>query len=152
MKIHSRLLEIEANLQKIFDVFDEYPRGLIPKVDKPKIMRYLNDMMDETDTKSIESAWQILEEGVSEIVVFEENESRVRLPGAKLGSFYLYHLDKADGEEEHINEEEGRIINSQHESEIYSRWRDRSLSDMDVAEQGILRTVGVPALPFLLKK
>jgi len=98
--------EIQASLHKIFDVFDEYPRVLIPKVDKPKIMRIINDMMDETDTKSMESAWQILEEGVSEIVVFEENENRVRLPGAKLGSFYLYHVDKADGEEEHINEEE----------------------------------------------
>ena len=110
--------EIQASLQKIFDVFDEYPRVLIPKVDKPKIMRIINDMMDETDTKSMESAWQVLEEGVSEIVVFEENENRVRLPGAKLGSFYLYHVDKADGEEEHINEEEGKMINSQLELEI----------------------------------
>ena len=110
--------EIQASLHKIFDVFDEYPRVLIPKVDKPKIMRIINDMMDETDTKSMESAWQILEEGVSEIVVFEENENRVRLPGAKLGLFYLYHVDKADGEEEHINEEEGKMINSHFELEI----------------------------------
>ncbi|CBY15651.1 unnamed protein product [Oikopleura dioica] len=101
--------DIEASLRKIFELFDEYPTYLIPKAEKARIMRYINEIMDETDTKNLERDFNIIEECVAEIIVFEENENRVGLPGAKLGSFHLYHVDKADGEEEHIDEEEAEI-------------------------------------------
>ena len=102
--------EIEASLRNIFGVFDQFPISLIPKNDKVRIMRYINEIMDETDTTELEKALRIIDECVAEIVVFEEDEKRVELPAAKLGSFHLYHVDRADGEEEHIDEEAGTVV------------------------------------------
>jgi hypothetical protein len=102
--------EIEASLRNIFENFDELPTNLIPKTDKARIMRCINEIMDETEAKNLEDDLRIIEECVSEIIVFEENENKVGLPGAKLGSFHIYHVDKADGEEEHIDEEAGTVI------------------------------------------
>ena len=64
----------------------------------------------EGEAKNLEGDLRIIEECVSEIIVFEENENKVGLPGAKLGSFHIYHVDKADGEEEHIDEEAGTVL------------------------------------------
>jgi hypothetical protein len=102
--------EIEASLRNIFENFDELPTNLIPKTDKARIMRCINEIMDERDANSLKGDLRIIEECVSEIIVFEENENKVGLPGAKLGSFHIYHVDKADGEEEHIDEEAGTVI------------------------------------------
>ena len=101
--------EIEASLRNIFGVFDEFPISLIPKTDKVRIMRYINDIMDETDTTELEKDLRIINESVAEIVIFEEDEKKVELPAAELGAFYLYHVDKADGEEEHIDEDAGTV-------------------------------------------
>jgi len=144
--------DIEASLRNIFELFDEYPTYLIPKAEKARIMRYINEIMDETDTKNLERDFKIIEECVAEIIVFEENENRVGLPGAKLGSFHLYHVDKADGEEEHIDEEGTVIPSLKMSHKINFRSRDRSLPDVDVAKQVILRTLGVSALQVFIKK
>lgn len=103
------LTEVEESLRNIFELFDDGVKSLIPKQDKERIMNAINEIMDETDMKDLLEALNVVDECVSEVMICEESQKYSELPNAVLGKFYLYTMDKADGEEEHIDEEGGKL-------------------------------------------
>ena len=99
--------EVEESLRSIFELLDDGIKCLIPKQDKEKIMQAISEIMDETETRDLMEAMNVVEECVAEVIICEESQKYSAVPNAVLGKFYLYNMDKAEGEEEHIDEEGG---------------------------------------------
>ncbi|CAG5099868.1 Oidioi.mRNA.OKI2018_I69.XSR.g16725.t1.cds [Oikopleura dioica] len=97
--------EVEESLRSIFELFDDGIKSLIPKQDKDKIVQAISEIMDEIETKELMEAMNVVEECVAEVIICEESLKYSALPNAVLGKFYLFNMDKAEGEEEHIDEE-----------------------------------------------
>ena len=115
------MTEIEESLRNIFELFDDGVKSLIPKQDKEKIMNAINGIMDETETKDLLEALNVVEDCVSEVMICEESEKYSDIPNTALGKFYLYTMDKAEGEEEHIDEEEGNILSPYFKTNLSSK-------------------------------
>lgn len=88
----------------VLESFDGYPTNIVPHIDEKQVEFELGE-----NNSKLMADWHIVKDNISEIIICEGSRQYVNSEEATIGNLFVYRLERAPGEEEHIDEDDAEI-------------------------------------------